>query len=76
MKVYKFLIPNHQIIRDKDGALCDGYMALAIAESVEEARALLKEDALKHGSKVGWLDIVEPQVFDLEKPCVLGWAET
>lgn len=81
MKAYKFIVPpgKHKervIESDERGVLTvEGRLAIALAETKDEAVALLERTAAESGFDTRWLKVADVIELDLETPKRLCWVE-
>lgn len=81
MKAYKFVIrpgKKHErvIEADERGVLAvEGRLAIAVAGSRDEARALLERLAAEEGDDARWLSVADVHELDLDTPKRLCWVE-
>ena len=73
--LFKFHIPFGNLVVDDDGLQHTGVMVHVIAETVAQARAMVRSYGLQNWVATGWANIVEPVVFPTTVPGVVGWKE-
>jgi len=76
MKIYKFLIPNHEWVQDpKNPALSyRGCVAATVAESPDAAHAQLVTYAAQNGFDSRWLRIARVVELPFAEGTVIAWA--
>ncbi|MBU1767874.1 MAG: hypothetical protein KJ648_07220 [Candidatus Omnitrophica bacterium] len=74
-RVYKFLVTQKTPVPCENGVLeASGCMALCIATSEAEARALLERDAADEGLDARWLQVATVLTFSSDKSKRLCWV--
>lgn len=74
VRIYKFIITQKTVVPCAEGLLeASGCLALCIASSEEEARALLLREAADEGLDARWLQVATVLTFSADKSKRLCW---
>lgn len=76
MTIYKFLVPESDWrANPKEPTIqCSNILAIAVANSVDEAKDILRTWAQANGAPSWWLDVADVTPLDL-RPGFVAWSQ-
>lgn len=71
MKLFKFIVGGEYVQLPSDQSVSvKGIVAVVLAETIEEARQIVREDDWDSR----WLEVAQVKVFDLDRPRLVAYA--